>query len=96
MSDEKELQTITPADVGVLPVNVLSEPPQPPPQAIEPIMQYFAYAHLTPRLATVSAQFATLADFIVTVLPRSAERTVALRKLLESRDAALRAALPLR
>lgn len=30
----------------------------------------------------------------VTTLPRSAERTVALRKLLESKDAAVRAALP--
>jgi len=86
MSEEKELQTITAADVGAL-------PPAPPPQALEPILQYFSYGHLPPTLATVSAQFAVLAEFIVDHLPRCAERTVALRKLLEGKDAAVRAAL---
>jgi hypothetical protein len=37
--------------------------------------------------------FSSLADHIVATLPRSAERTVALRKLLESKDAAVRAAI---
>jgi hypothetical protein len=68
-------------------------PPAPPPQAFEPIMQYFSYTHLPPTLAIVSAQFSTLAEFIMDNLPRCAERTVALRKLLESKDAAVRAAL---
>jgi len=70
-----------------------STPPAPPPQAFEPILQYFSYKHLPPTLATVSAQFAVLAEFIMDNLPRCAERTVALRKLLESKDAAVRAAL---
>ena len=35
-----------------------------------------------------------LAERLVATLPRSAERTVALRKLLEGKDAAVRAALP--
>lgn len=65
------------------------------PQAnCEPILKYFAYAHLPPALAVVSAPFALLANDLVRVLSRSAERSVALRKLLESKDAAVRAALP--
>lgn len=59
----------------------------------EPIMKFFAYDHLPDRLKVVSQPFAALADHVMT-LPRSAERTVALRKLLESKDAAVRAALP--
>jgi len=35
-----------------------------------------------------------LAEFVVNELPNCAERTVALRKLLEARDAAVRAKLP--
>jgi hypothetical protein len=34
-----------------------------------------------------------MAKRIVTLLPRNAERTVALRKLLEAKDAAVRASL---
>lgn len=58
----------------------------------EPIIAFFRYSHLPPRLQGVSEVFAGLACSIMT-LPRSAERTVALRKLLESKDAAVRAAL---
>jgi hypothetical protein len=72
----------------------------------EPIMQYFEYAHLPSHLQRVSKPFGDLARSIVAEdgiagedgaerlhLPRNAERTVALRKLLESKDAAVRAAL---
>jgi hypothetical protein len=41
----------------------------------------------------VSSQFAALAENIVHDLPRNPERTVALRKLLEAKDAAVRAKL---
>lgn len=58
----------------------------------EHIMQFFAYAHLPPHLQEVSAPFSRLADEIMK-LPRNPERTVALRKLLESKDAAVRARL---
>ena len=58
----------------------------------EPILKFFAYQHLPPKLQSVSSSFASLAITIMS-LPRSAERTVALRKLLESKDAAVRAAL---
>lgn len=57
----------------------------------EPIMQFFSYAHLPPALASVSKPFAEMAENIVNCLPRNPERTVALRKLLESKDAAVRA-----
>lgn len=59
----------------------------------EPIMKFFAYSHLPEKLRVVSQPFCELAERIHDTLPRSAERTVALRKLLESKDAAVRAAL---
>ena len=58
------------------------------------IMQFFAYEHLPPNLQKVSAPFCELAKSMVaegTGLPRNPERTVALRKLLEAKDAAVRA-----
>ena len=61
------------------------------PEAPEPMLQFFAYAHLPERLQTVSASFSELAHAIVAKLPRNPERTVALRKLLEAKDAAVRA-----
>jgi hypothetical protein len=60
----------------------------------ESILKFFAFAHLPQKLAEVSQPYGELAQRLVDTLPRSAERTVALRKLLESKDAAVRAALP--
>ena len=60
----------------------------------DPILRYFGYKHLPDNLMSVSMPFAHLADLIVSTIPRNPERTVALRKLLESKDAAVRAALP--
>lgn len=57
----------------------------------EHILQFFAYAHLPPHLQAVSKPFGDMAQQIVETLPRNPERTVALRKLLESKDAAVRA-----
>jgi hypothetical protein len=59
----------------------------------DPILQFFAYEHLPPHLQVVSRNFAVMADTLVAILPRNPERTVALRKLLESKDAAVRARL---
>jgi hypothetical protein len=58
----------------------------------ETILRFFVFAHLPEKLQGVSFAFASLAVQVME-LPRSAERTVALRKLLESKDAAVRAAL---
>lgn len=57
----------------------------------EHITQFFAFEHLPAHLQEVSQRFAVLADAIVRELPRNPERTVALRKLLEAKDAAVRA-----
>lgn len=72
----------------------------------EHILQFFSYADLPPKLQAISKPFGDLAralaegdnipDSTITLggpLPRNPERTVALRKLLEARDAAIRALL---
>lgn len=58
-----------------------------------PILEYFQYAHLQPDLQKVSAPWCRLAWNTARDLPPGAERSVALRKLLEGKDAAVRAAL---
>lgn len=58
-----------------------------------PVLQYFQYAHLPENLKTVSIPFNTLAWKLAKTLPDGPEKSVALRKLLESKDAAVRAAL---
>lgn len=62
-------------------------------QPQEPILQYFEYGHLPAGLQGTSSPFYTIAHEVIMQLPRNPERTVALRKLLESKDAAVRAAL---
>jgi hypothetical protein len=55
------------------------------------IEQFFSYEHLPAHLQAVSKPFSDMKDMIVGDLPRNPERTVALRKLLEAKDAAVRA-----
>lgn len=57
------------------------------------LLQFFAYEHLPAHLQAVSKPFGDLARQVVETLPSNPERTVALRKLLEAKDAAVRAAL---
>lgn len=57
----------------------------------EHIAQFFKYDHLPAHLADVSRYFGELSEWIIANLPRNPERTVALRKLLEAKDAAVRA-----
>ncbi len=59
---------------------------------LEPIL-HFEYEHLPPRLQEISRKFYLLAAEVNASLPRNPERTVALRKLLEAKDAAVRAAI---
>lgn len=59
----------------------------------EYIQQFFAYSHLPTHLQEISRPFGELAQKVVETLPRNPERTVALRKLLEAKDAAVRAYL---
>jgi DNA primase len=58
------------------------------------ILRFFAYGHLPPHLQAHSKPWADFARHLIDTLPRSPERTVALRKLLEGKDAAVRASLP--
>lgn len=57
------------------------------------MMQFFAYEHLPDRLQKISKPFGQLAEEICLNLPSNPERTVALRKLLEAKDCAVRAFL---
>jgi len=59
----------------------------------EYLLQFFAYEHLPANLQVISKPFGELARNIVDTLPRNPERTVALRKLLEAKDCAVRAFL---
>jgi hypothetical protein len=59
-----------------------------------PILRFFNAAHLPAHLAVVSVPFGELARHLDQALENGPEKSVALRKLLESKDAAVRAALP--
>lgn len=60
-----------------------------------PILKYFKYEHLPEHLQTVSKPIGDLARHYDESLPDSAEKTTGLRKLLEAKDALVRAALDL-
>ncbi len=57
-----------------------------------PILKYFDYKHLPAHLQSVSQPFYELA-YIMDKLPNNAEKSAGLRKLLEAKDCAVRAAL---
>lgn len=60
----------------------------------EDMLRFFAFGHLPEGpMRETSRLFCHLAYMLVRTTPRSAERTVALRKLLEGKDAAVRAAM---
>jgi hypothetical protein len=59
----------------------------------EPLLQFFEYGHLPEKLRVVSQPFGELAQRLIETCPRNPERTVALRKLLEAKDCAVRAVL---
>jgi hypothetical protein len=57
------------------------------------LLQFFKYDHLPVPLQEVSKPFCELAEQIEKSLPGNPEKTVALRKLLEAKDCAVRAFL---
>ena len=59
----------------------------------DPLLQFFTYAHLPDHLQAVSKPFGDMASAIVQILPANPMRSVALVKLLEAKDAAVRAKL---
>lgn len=60
--------------------------------AISHVLQFFRYDHLPENLQIVSKPFAELAG-IVAAQSSNQETTICLRKLLEAKDAAVRAVL---
>lgn len=58
-----------------------------------PILKYFAFAHLPDKLKAVSEPFCQLALNMDRTLPAGPELSAGLRKLLEAKDCAVRAAL---
>ena len=58
-----------------------------------PILRWFTYEHLSSKLQEVSKPFSDLAHKLDLILPDGPEKSVALRKLLEGKDAAVRSAL---
>lgn len=72
----------------------------PPPTEFTPeeierddVLRFFHYKHLPAWLAARSKPFADLARLLIDTLPRCPQRTIALNKLLEAKDAAVRAAI---
>lgn len=57
------------------------------------LIQFFAFEHLPDHLKAISQPFGELAKKMDEILPDGAEKTVALRKLLESKDCAVRSVL---
>jgi hypothetical protein len=57
------------------------------------ILKYFRYEHLPPELQKISKPFHDIAYEIFGELTPSAETSAGLRKLLEAKDCAVRAAL---
>ena len=60
--------------------------------SIEHVLQFFAFEHLPPHLAAISQPFHALANEVAGMADNP-ETTVALRKLLEAKDAAVRAVI---
>lgn len=58
-----------------------------------PLLRFFNYEHLPEHLQEISKPFGDLARRIAEELPANAERDVALRKLLEAKDCAVRSIL---
>lgn len=93
-ADADEADSVAFQDAVAQPYRPAAKPvPLYPESNDEPIMQFFSYAHLPEHLQPISQMFHQLAKRICETLPRCAERSVSLRKLLEGKDAAVRAAL---
>jgi hypothetical protein len=60
---------------------------------VQKMLSYFEYEHLPTDLRAISAHFHDLAHTLSAAIPSGAEATTAIRKLLEAKDCAVRAAL---
>lgn len=89
MSDKLNKQGVR--DLGRSTTPAYERPSVPAPR--DEIMEQFEYGHLPEgSMRETSKMFAQVAGIVHSNLPRCEERSVALRKLLEGKDAAVRAA----
>lgn len=58
-----------------------------------PMLKYFQYSHLPPKLQAISKPFGELAEQVGKTIPYGPEADAMLRKLLEAKDCAVRACL---
>lgn len=58
------------------------------------LMRFFKYKHLPEHLQPRSKPFGDLAEHLDATLPDNDQKTEALRRLVEAKDCAVRAALP--
>jgi hypothetical protein len=63
---------------------------------MEFLLQFFEYKHLPEHLQLVSRPFCELAHLMSGELPTNAESVTCLRKLLEAKDCAVRAAVAMK
>lgn len=61
--------------------------------SIEHVLKFFSYSHLPEKLQEISKPFCDLAKQVAERNPNNQETTIALRKLLEAKDAAVRACI---
>lgn len=59
----------------------------------EPALIFFEYDHLPPALQQISKPFHTMAHHLVNELPNNEQRHLGILKLLDSKDASVRARL---
>lgn len=64
-----------------------------PVEAPEYLLQFFEYGHLPLHMQDVSRLFHDAAHAVVASCPKNPERTMALRRLLEAKDCAVRAVI---
>ena len=70
-----------------------AKPPLLMDRQMDPMMQFFSWQHLPPHLQKISEPFHEMAMNIIVNIPPNPERAVALRKLLEAKDCAVRASI---
>ena len=71
----------------------MAEPDAKAALAGEPLLRWFDSSHLPDDLQRVVRHFRELAEWAAVNLPRTAERSAGLRKLLEAKDCLVRAAI---
>ena len=67
--------------------------PPPPPDPRVAMMRWFSTYHLHESLIDVVSQFSRVACWMMASIPAGPEATVAMRKLIEAKDGAVRATI---